>query len=332
MAQAIGEFFVHMEEGLDIELHPGITEDELDEPTTSDDSDMEMPLLVDDDSGAPMHCNCHRKCDAMDLENICGVCLPSSAKLSETDLIESVFQAVKAVVHAKENEGQKSIVWRLGDTVVCKPFWCFVNNTSPDTVDDIMAAQLPKFPSDNTCTVSKNQFAKADAWFLQLYQNLAEPMPTEEPEEVKDMNHPLWGLSMSGDDNQKRLACKRSLNLGNFDFLWVCHKHDLGEASVSRTMLWHCWNERWKMFMPFRGIGHGKHCKTCAIFDEFSMQATTEKEKEALAKGKQEHIDQEKADHLTMDAMEPSADGVDNILKLTIDSMDQAKFAGPKRN
>ena len=63
-----------------------------------------------------------------------------------------------------------------------------------------------------------------------------------------------------------------------------------------------------------------------------TLQATTEKEKEALAKGKQEHIDQEKADHLTMDAMEPSADGVDNILKLTIDSMDQAKFAGPKRN
>ena len=51
-----------------------------------------------------------------------------------------------------------------------------------------------------------------------------------------------------------------------------------------------------------------------------------------MAKGKQEHIDQEKADHLTMDAMEPSAVGVDNILKLTIDSMDQAKFAGPKRN
>ena len=167
-----------MEEGLDIELHPGITEDELDEPTTSDDSDMEMPSLLvveDDDSGAHTHCNCHRKCDAMDLENICGLCLPSAAKHSETDLIESVFQAVKAVVHAKENEGQKSIVWRLGDTVVCNPFWCFVNNTSHDTVDDIqnliatghqtMPAQLPKTADapdiaqtlDNTPKEAKNQ-------------------------------------------------------------------------------------------------------------------------------------------------------------------------------
>ena len=81
--------------------------DEQDEPTTSDDSDMEMPWIIfeDDDSGGHTHCNCHRKCDAMDLGNICRLCLPQSAKHSEKDHKESVFQAVKAVVHAKENEG-----------------------------------------------------------------------------------------------------------------------------------------------------------------------------------------------------------------------------------
>ena len=87
-------------------------QDEQDEPTTSDDSDMEMPRIIfeDDDSGGHTHCNCHRKCDAMDLGNICRLCLPQSAKHSEKDHKESVFQAVKAVVHAKENEGQKRIV------------------------------------------------------------------------------------------------------------------------------------------------------------------------------------------------------------------------------
>ena len=143
--------------------------------------------------------------------------------------------------------------------------------TIMDFLEPVPAYQCPECDPDwlgwycyncgHTCTGYKNQFAKADAWFLQLYQNLAEPMPTEEQEEVRDMNHPLWGLSMSSDDNQKRLTHKHYLNLGNFESLWVRHKHELGEASVSRTMLWHCWNERWKMFMPFRGIGQGKHCR-----------------------------------------------------------------------
>ena len=143
--------------------------------------------------------------------------------------------------------------------------------TIMDFLEPVPAYQCPECDPDwlgwycyncgHTCTGYKNQFAKADAWFLQLYQNLAEPMPTEEQEEVRDMNHPLWGLSMSSDDNQKHLTHKHYLNLGNFESLWVRHKHELGEASVSRTMLWHCWNERWKMFMPFRGIGQGKHCR-----------------------------------------------------------------------
>ena len=88
--------------------------------------------------------------------------------------------------------------------------------------------------------------------------------------------------------------------------------------------------------MPFKNIGQGKHCKKCAqcaLFDELHRQATAAEEKEDVAKRKKAHIDQVKADRLinlrgnhmsTMDAQEPSADGSNKILKITIDGMDFA--------
>ena len=73
----------------------------------------------------------------------------------------------------------------------------------------------------------------------------------------------------------------------------------------------------------------------CAKFDEERVLATTEQEKEENAKAKQNHIEQVMNDrgvNVTGNTMaehsagHPSADGMSNILNITIDGMHQAKF------
>ena len=96
-----------------------------------------------------------------------------------------------------------------------------------------------------------------------------------------------------------------------------------------------CWNENWKRFLNFRNVGQGKRCRVCAKLDEERVAAVSTAEKLQVAVAKKEHINQVKADRQVsmrgtkmaeQDARNPSSDGLNQIVKITIDGMDQAKF------
>ena len=91
--------------------------------------------------------------------------------------------------------------------------------------------------------------------------------------------------------------------------------------------------------MPFRSIGQGKRCKECARLDEERLQATSEEEKAQVIAAKQFHIEAVQADRAVntrgnsiseIHASKPSPDGCDQLLKCTIDGMDQAKYRCPR--
>ena len=91
--------------------------------------------------------------------------------------------------------------------------------------------------------------------------------------------------------------------------------------------------------MPFRNKGQGKRCKDCAEMDAERINCTTAEEKTELAARKKRHVDEIAADRKVnvrgnlmaeKDAQAPSSDGVEQVLKITIDGMDQAKFRCPR--
>ena len=91
--------------------------------------------------------------------------------------------------------------------------------------------------------------------------------------------------------------------------------------------------------LAFRNVGQGKRCKVCAKIDEERRQATTVEERAAVSQEKKNHIQAIMADRAvsvrTNRAAEehskvPSVDGINQLLKITIDGMDQAKFRPPR--
>ena len=91
--------------------------------------------------------------------------------------------------------------------------------------------------------------------------------------------------------------------------------------------------------MPFRNVGQGKRCRECAQMDEERLYCVSLEEKHALAAKKELHLKGNDADRkvsvrgntLSENAAEaPSSDGVDQIIKVHMDGMDQAKFRQPR--
>ena len=92
--------------------------------------------------------------------------------------------------------------------------------------------------------------------------------------------------------------------------------------------------------MPFRGIGQGKRCKICAHCDQLRLQATTQESKQNVMDLKNKHIQHVKGDrtinvrgnqlseHHASDL--GTTDGSQQLLKITIDGRDQAKFRIPR--
>ena len=81
-----------------------------------------------------------------------------------------------------------------------------------------------------------------------------------------------------------------------------------------------------------------KRCKVWAKIDEERRQATTVEERAAVSQEKKNHIQAIMADRAVSvrtnrvaeeHSKVPSVDGINQLLKITIDGMDQAKFRCP---
>eukprot|EP00959_Pyramimonas_sp_CCMP1952_P117582 2458313-Pyramimonas_sp.AAC.1 len=247
--------------------------------------------------------------------------------------------------------------WTFKSKVVCRNFRAHVHLTSPKTIDTfrkhIIAGgtkppeALPRMPPPRvTC-----QSSKADSWFLQLYQDLGEPYPMEDASEevsvdelhemIETPSHPLWSLSVALPDGDptKRYAPRRYLNPGKFQNIWEMYEVSVAKVDkVSKATLYSVWNSSWKNVLKFRNSGQGKRCKVRAALDEAKSKASSTEERQQLIKEKMDHITQIKADRAINvrgnlqsehDSASTRTQGSE-VLKITIDGMDQAKFRVPR--
>ena len=183
-------------------------------------------------------------------------------------------------------------------------------------------------------------------WCIGLYQSLGEPLAKEGPTvlgiegyaPIEDAGRPLWSLRIAIDEGQ--YAPKRFLNPGCFEDLFLLYEVMTPKTvAVAKSTLKRVWRTRWKKFLNFRNVGQGNRCKVCAKIDEERCQATKAEERAAIANKKKKHIEAIMADRAvsvrTNRAVEehsqlPSVDGLNQLLKITIDGMDQAKFRCPR--
>jgi len=160
---------------------------------------------------------------------------------------------------------------------------------------------------------------------------------------IEDFSHPLWTLSVAinVDDNAKmNFVPKRFLNPGTYGDLYILYQTEtLPENQVSQSVFMRVYHQRWEKFIGFRDIGQGKRCKECARLDEERTLATSTEERAEVSMRKRRHVDEVMADRQVsiranriaeQDAAKPTVDGIGQLLKLTIDGMDQAKFRCPR--
>ena len=277
--------------------------------------------------------------------------------MSRSDRSEALFQKVRGFCTNKDGEVITGKVnWSFKGFQCCRTFWECANYTSPATVDNYRKALKdgavgPPEAVARVPTPSK-QMAKADTYFLGMYQDLAEPYPTEDTcmdikiedhhELVEGPAHPLWDMAaiLPGGPKENKYVPKRYLNPGTFQTLWNQYALETPiDDQVAQSTLYRTWRSTWRKFMPFRNIGQGKRCRICANLDESHRKANTDEEKRVILESKMKHIEEIKSDRLINvrgnaqsehDCRCSAPDGNGKVLKITIDGMDQAKFRCPR--
>jgi hypothetical protein len=289
---------------------------------------------------------CHSRFSQQDIEEVRFQYL----RLPAQERTQKVFTLVLHVMQDKDG----SIVcghakWTFKGERVCRSFWEHVHCIAHKTLVSYMkcirngALAPPVKLAPVPPASAKRQFSKADAWFLMMYNDLAEPMATADPElpiemeDLQDVEHPLWSLCSAL--GSTRSVPRKYLNPGGFEDLWLLYQvMTPNSGQASRTTLFRAWSNRWENYLRFRNIGQGKRCKICARLDEERTQAADPDERASLMEKKKEHIAQIMADRevgmratkmAERDAKKPS-DGRGQLLRITIDGMDQSKFKVPR--
>lgn len=149
-----------------------------------------------------------------------------------------------------DDKVKRYVKWHVQEQPVCRAFWCYSNGCSHSTVENMKRAlqdghltpppALPKVPPAKSC---ERKFS-VDAWFLNLYCGLAEPMPTadgaqilaleqEESEnvQIECEDHPLWSLGVSIQGN--KYAPRRYMNPGTPEGLWQLYSQETVVEKVS---------------------------------------------------------------------------------------------------
>lgn len=94
------------------------------------------------------------------------------------------------------------------------------------------------------------------------------------------------------------------------------------------------WTSNWKQFITLKK-GEGKRCNVCAALDEERRRAINPEDKQRVVNQKHMHIDSVNTDRAVhvrgnllaeQDALRPTVDGVNQLLRLSIDGMDQAHY------
>ena len=241
--------------------------------------------------------------------------------------------------------------YEVNNVRVCRDFWLHVNRMGPGTLDKykLLIRTGQRKSKSRKPERAKPGCEQADTWFLTLYLSLADFNPTEEEGADKQPgayeivpvgndNHPLWSRAVAIGDNKKGVP-KKYLPPGRLEDLFSMHQCELGLEAVSRTTLRRCWFDRWKKYLAFRDGGHDKRCKICAELDEWRSTATTAEERQEAQIAKDTHVSEVKQDRDIMvrsgklaeqAAKQPTVDGFNQVVRVDLDGMDQAKFKCPR--
>jgi hypothetical protein len=116
-----------------------------------------------------------------------------------------------------DKEGRPAIgnmKWELDGIRVCRPFFEYAHGLGHGTVDKQLrviregAVEPPEAAPRMPASRSGLQTQKADFWFFDLWQSLAEPLAEEDPEMLKDddgdddltlddESHLLWAVTVN---------------------------------------------------------------------------------------------------------------------------------------
>ena len=322
-----------------------------------------LPSDVEDDYNVAeigaRHCHCKLRCHMKFSPTVVEEHRALMQSRTEAERSHILFERIKDFMKSDadtEHLNLGKIKFSFHGQHVCRPFWEHVYYTGPSQVDKAKkyatAGHVQMPVREAPAQMPGHAASKADAWFLSVWRDLGEPMAIENPEALNMTEHmlidiplhPLWNLSVvvpsaRHGEGAKRYVPKRYLNPGCFEDLFSMHQAAEGNDAVSRSTLLKCWNGSWKRFLDFRNIGQGNRCKVCAKLDEERVSAVTPAEKAEVATEKAKHLDSVSSDRqcsvrgtllAEKDARKPTSDGVNQVMKITIDGMDQAKFKCPR--
>ena len=95
-----------------------------------------MPSDVEEEDARMPECHCNRKCPSKFLSTEEAMRAEWMQKGAEKQ--SALWVAVNhQVVKHKETSRARRVVWRIGEVVVCKPYWCHLHAASQRTVEDM---------------------------------------------------------------------------------------------------------------------------------------------------------------------------------------------------
>ena len=108
---------------------------------------------------------------------------------------------------------------------------------------------------------------------------------------------------------------------------------------VSKATWTRTFNDKWRSALRIRKENQHSRCATCAELSERRKKATTPEMKAEVQLAHKQHVDKvmadrrigERGNHRSeMSARYPQSQGEGQVLKITVDGMDQAKFRAPR--
>ena len=194
-----------------------------------------------------------------------------------------------------------------------------------------------------------DQLHKADAWFQDFYTNFAEPyakgsediIDTDNimEEAVVSGDHPLWAMGLGAHEDSRKKVPVKFVDTVTLEHIFDMHMMAPQEVRVSRSTLRRAWDNTWKHVIKIMPVRTHARCNRCAELDEYKKKVITDAERLQYQVEKDNHIKDIKADRavsmrgnrLSEEAsLNPTTDGHQQLLKITIDGMDQAKFKLPR--
>ena len=342
----------------------------------SEEDEVSLPPSINSD-GEPeekgWQC-CKRNCSSLFAEETLEAESLQQNLGTASEIQQRKFDLLRAVYNKNDEDHQKKgLQFFFQAERVCRKFWEHQRGVSPKTVDHWLklcrAGQITLPKPGPKLGKATPQLERANLWFLEVYQLLADPLALpgsedqyffgrQEPlhseqqppaivhETVSDTSHPLYGLSLNitptkGHSSAAQvLAPRRHVNFSTLlDFFRFYCSDVAPSEQVSRTTWERGYNTFWARHLILKSPTTGNKCSVCLGLDEKRTNSTSEAERFAVDQEKMLHLETVKADRSVNTRGNLKCSDLKNFqpnfqhtgcVKIMIDGMDQQKFSMPR--